>query len=196
MMIKWLCKKIGQHIQSKNLTSKNTSDLQYGLEILIRFLLEFILVVFLAYQLNILHFVFPALFSFIILRRKAGGAHNSKYILCILSTVVVFNGIGYLTQTINFTTTFLLFWLIFTALLGIIFITKYAPADTEKIPITDKQQRKTQKRKSMIIFLSWFLLSLIFYVFPIMDTKIVFAASLGILAEIISLHPLTCKLLI
>ena len=188
-MITKFCEKVTNLFSGKfNLQDKEISNLNYGLEIVVRFLIEIILLFYISYYLNILKPVLVSFITFIILRLKAGGAHLPTYPMCLSFSLLVFISIG---KFVNFYTpdrNILIIWLLILAYISLKFINQYAPGDTDKIPIKDKKVRKQLKNQSKFIFIIWLIMSFILLNFSNIYS-LIFASSFGIIAEIMSLHP-------
>lgn len=75
------------------------------------------------------------------------------------------------------------------AILSIIFISKYAPADTENIPILSKKERKTKRIKSYIS-----LLILLAIILLIPDRIVSYMLLYGIFLQNLTLTPIAYKL--
>ena len=109
--------------------------------------------------------IFPlALFTFIVLfpyRGASGGFHLKTHLGCILGTCTFYFGIVFLSKYIvlgeiaKYVLT-LLVWIF-----GMLMIKKYAPADTENVPILAKFERKKKQMLSYIFFTIGLVLALI-----------------------------------
>ena len=83
-------------------------------------------------------------------RASSGGFHLKSHLGCIIGSSVFYYGVIYLSKFL-IVDSILKYILIFIALVfGILMVTKYAPADTENVPIIGKKERKRKKMLSYI----------------------------------------------
>lgn len=86
-----------------------------------------------------------------IYRSFTGGFHLKTHTGCMITTIILYIAPVILAKYTPTTQQYIIY--IITALMGImsiILITKYAPADTENIPIISKRERKSKKIKAYI----------------------------------------------
>ncbi len=186
---------INTHLGNNNyMNKKERAYLQFGLKIFLLLITELIIILFLSYILNIFWPVVFALSSFLFIRPYAGGVHMPSYLLCMLVSLLIFLGIGIISISINLNIYLLITWIITVFTIGYILINKYAPADTDTIPIKDPVQRKLLKAKAIRILFIWFINSLITTLLLPNHLHVIFASSLGILSNIILVHPLLFEL--
>jgi accessory gene regulator B len=195
-----MLKKISTYISNflvKNLelSDKEGNYINYGLQVTLGFLIELISLLFISYILGILMPVLFSSVSFLILRPYAGGIHMPRYSLCLISSLILFIIIGELVQLIHPLIYILYIWLFITLVFGLIMINRYAPADTPQNPIKNEKKRKRLKRISVYILISWFLVSIIFMFINNKYSQLIFAGSLGIMAEVLALHPVLFSLI-
>lgn len=84
-------------------------------------------------------------------RSCTGGFHLKTHIGCMISTMILYIGPVILAKCIEIPNNYIIY--IMTAIvgiIGIILVTKYAPADTENIPILSKKERKSKRIKAYI----------------------------------------------
>lgn len=84
-------------------------------------------------------------------RSCTGGFHLKTHIGCMISTMILYIGPVILAKYIEIPNNYIIY--IMTAIvgiIGIILVTKYAPADTENIPILSKKERKSKRIKAYI----------------------------------------------
>lgn len=171
------------------LSERESSYLDYGLQLILGYLLELVFILLIGYLLGVFWPLVVAHFCFVAFRQCAGGLHMPTYFLCFTTSLLVFIVIGLLIRFVQPGLPALFIWLFVVTLLSILLVNKYAPADTEIIPIKDPVLRKKLKKRAQQVITGWFILSLLLiYIFPA-SQQLVFAGSLGILAELPSLHP-------
>ena len=127
--------------------------INYGLQILVGEVPKFFILLGVAYILGVFKL---SLITFLILvpyRGFSGGFHLKTHMGCIISTSAFYCGIAILSKTIvmNYIVKYII--TILLAIFGITMIKKYAPADTEDVPILSKKFRKQKKILSYIYFI-------------------------------------------
>ena len=140
---------------SLNLIIKNNPDydeekieiLKYGLTGLYIFVSKSIIIFTIAYFLGILKelIIFMIIYNFI--RSVSFGVHATSSSGCLIASAISFLSATYICNN-----TILPIWfkLVF-GIIGILFILKYSPADTEKRPIVSPKRRLIYKTLSTII---------------------------------------------
>lgn len=177
-----------------NLNEKEKSYFNYGLQLILGLLVEAILILFISWVLNIFWPVVFASLSFLVMRPSAGGIHLPTYFLCLVVSILVFILIGIVSVSISLESTYLISWIITITILGLFMLKKYAPADTETMPINDPVQRKKLQKKAIIILLIWSIFAIISTFVFINHHQLILASSLGIMAELVALHPILFSL--
>lgn len=184
---------INKHLHSNEFDKKDQAYLRFGLQIILLLSSELLVLLFLAYILNIFWPVTIGIVTFLIIRPYAGGVHMPSFLLCMLISLLFFLSIGFIALSLSFNTISVILWLILVFISGLLMINKYAPADTEVMPIKEPQQRRLLKNKSRKILIGWLIISLLITLLLPKQLYLVFAGSLGILAEIILMHPFSFK---
>lgn len=174
-----MIEKISQFLTNKirkempDVDDERAEVINYGLQI---FLGEFpkIFIMFgIAYILGIFKLT---LITFIVLlgyRGATGGFHLKTHIGCIISTCLFYCGIAYISKIIFLNSILKYVFIAGVWVFGMIMIKKYAPADTEEVPILSEKIRK-QKRILSYIFLTIGLLIAIFIKNPAISNIIIF----------------------
>lgn len=127
--------------------------INYGLQILVGEVPKFFILLGVAYILGVFKL---SLITFLILvpyKGFSGGFHLKTHMGCIISTSAFYCGIAILSKTIvmNYIVKYII--TILLAIFGITMIKKYAPADTEEVPILSKKVRKQKQILSYISFI-------------------------------------------
>lgn len=189
-MIKTIAEMIGSII-SKNsqINRKDKAYLNFGLQLWLILIIETIIMLVIAYFMNIFWPVLTAGLSFLIIRKYAGGIHLPTFNLCLIATLVTFLSIGGLTSVIKISPVFLLIIILFVSFSGFILINKYAPADTKTIPITDPELRSLYKIKAKNILKTWTFLAIVASFLFSNHLNLILASSLGIFTQLLSTHP-------
>ncbi len=152
-MIEKITQSLTNKIRKKmpEIDDERAEAIDYGLQILLGEVPKIFIMLGIAYLLGVLKLT---LLTFIILmpyRCTSGGFHLKTHIGCIISTCTFYCGIAFLSKTLildDFAkyTSALAIWIF-----GMIMIKKYAPADTENVPILSKKARKQKKVLSYIL---------------------------------------------
>lgn len=126
----------------------------YAWEVLLETLTKFLVLGLLALVLDIGIPVLMVFVSYSLFRSLGGGVHLSTFPRCLTVGTLLIIGMAELsTQPITnlgFTICF-----VGTALLGLLCIVMWVPADTEKKRITDPQVRYKQKQRVAVLALTW-----------------------------------------
>lgn len=142
---------------SPELNETKLAEIEYGLVAIYLLITKLVIILILAYIIGIFKEVIIFSFLYSIIRSPSFGIHASKSWICLLTSSIIFLGVPYLCLILHIT-------LEIKLILGIIaslFILKNSPADTHKRPIINQTRRKIYKTISIIIALSFSLLSLI-----------------------------------
>ena len=137
--------------------SKNDIEkMKYGLEGLYLTFTKLVIIFLIAALLGYLKEILIMLIFFNIIRYPAFGAHANKSSTCLILSIILILGLTYITINIEFNT-------ITKALIGLLCFMAFllfAPADTEKRPLTNKRKRRIRKIASCIVALIYILLIL------------------------------------
>ncbi len=83
----------------------------------------------------------------------SGGFHLKSHIGCFIGTNLIYCGNAYLSTIVNLNIYAKIGLIVLNLIIGIIMITKYAPADTINLPILTKKERKMKKILSYIFLI-------------------------------------------
>lgn len=83
----------------------------------------------------------------------SGGFHLKSHIGCFIGTNLIYCGNAYLSTIVNLNIYAKIALIVLNLIVGIIMITKYAPADTINLPILTKKERKMKKILSYIFLI-------------------------------------------
>ena len=126
--------------------------IKYGLQVLLGEIPKFFIMLAIAYILGILKLTLITFFILLPYRGASGGFHLKTHIGCIITTCTFYCGIAFLSKIIQLENIEKYIFILLVGIFGIIMIKKYAPADTENVPILSKRIRK-QKQIQSYIFL-------------------------------------------
>lgn len=152
-MIEAICNSLTKKIiESVDEVDESKADeINYGLQLLIGEVPKFFITLILAI---LLHMVGLTLISFLIIlpyRTFSGGFHLHTHLGCIIVTNLLYIGTPYLASIINISDVVRYVAIVFTFIFSFFMINKYAPADTENVPILQKKERRKRKIWSFVI---------------------------------------------
>lgn len=139
----------------------------YGFQILIGAIVKAIIFLAISYITGLLIPVIATLLFFGFIRTVAGGYHMDKFDKCLITSLILFIGAGFITKYVGPQ----LSLLSLSVLTGVIFLLalfvliKYAPSDTPYKPIVNPVKRKRLKIISIINLCIWVVVNsfLIYY---------------------------------
>lgn len=152
-MIDKICELIMKRIKLEmpEIDDERAEIINYGLEMIIGEVPKLIIMFLIAYILGVLKLTLIAYFALLPYKYYVGGVHAKSHIACLITTPLIYSGNAIVSKLIPVIP---LYYRIIVAILvlifGIIVITKYAPADTENVPILRKKERKYKKIMSYI----------------------------------------------
>ena len=126
--------------------------IHYGLEHMVGEIPKTFIMLAVAYLLGILELAFITFISIVIYKGASGGIHLKTHLGCMLFTIGFYCIIPFVSQF--FELSFIIKSIVIGVswIFGMIMIKKYAPADTEDIPILDK---KVRKKRRILAFVSY-----------------------------------------
>ena len=125
----------------KGLTEEEKEKLSYGLEGIYMNITKLAIIFLVALLLNIIKEFLITLVLFNIIRFLGFGFHASKSIACLSCSAILIVGFPYLFTTFEISLTLK----IILCCVSVIAFILYAPADTEKRPLTNKKKRIIRK---------------------------------------------------
>ena len=152
-MIEAICNSLTKKIiESVDEVDESKADeINYGLQLLIGEVPKFFITLILAI---LFHMVGLTLISFLIIlpyRTFSGGFHLHTHLGCIIVTNLLYIGTPYLASIIEISDVVRYVAIVFTFIFSFMMINKYAPADTENVPILQKKERRKRKIWSFVI---------------------------------------------
>lgn len=159
--------------------------LEYGLEGIYLTITKLIIIIFLAIILNIVKEIIILLALFNVIRYFGFGIHARKSIECLLSSILIFIVIPFCVIKYPFPRELL----IISALIGIICILIWAPADTVKRPLKNRKKRIIRKYLTLTIAISYFLFGIF-----LKDHSLSSLFFISIIIQAIIVNPLTYML--
>lgn len=162
-MVESICNKLTLKIRKKmpEIDNERAEVINYGLQLIIGEIPKLFIILLLAYLLGVLDLSLLVLLIVTPYRVVSGGAHFKTHIGCITATSVFYIGNAILSKHLNIAINIKYVIIAITWIVAIIIITKYAPADTEDVPILRKKERKIKKILSYIIMTIMLITSMI-----------------------------------
>ncbi len=183
-----------------NFDQKDTETVRYGIEIILGAFIKGLLIIVISYWIGIIPYVLAVLATSSVLRLLSGGVHFSTYGRClVLGTVMmVFTGSVSLIIGPYVKKDLMLLLIMLTALTGLYFVKKYAPADNCNKRITKEDKRLKYKKLSLIFVITWTIV-ITFIIIVCKEAPLTYALVLastgGFLGQIFSLCPAGYRLL-
>ena len=190
-MIEAICNSLTKKI-IKNVDGYDESkaeEINYGLQLLIGELPKFLITFLLAWLLDIIDLT---IISFIIIlpyRMFSGGFHLHTHLGCIIATNTMYIGTAYLSNVLDFSNIVKYILIGFTFIFSFIMINKYAPADTENVPVLQKKERRKRKICSFVIVTIELTIA-IFIPYKVISNMII----IGILVQTLTITKLAYKI--
>ena len=125
--------------------------INYGLQLVIGEIPKILLLILISWALGVLKLTLLALVLILPYRTVSGGVHLKTHIGCIIATTIMYTGNAFLSQYLIWSNNFIKYVTVFLIWgISMIMIKKYAPADTQDVPILRKKERKIKKILSFI----------------------------------------------
>ena len=132
----------------------------YGLQNIVGEIPKIFLLFVIAYFVGILKETVIAFFLLLPYRSASGGFHLKTHLGCILGTCTFYFSIVIFSKYIIFEQMIKYLAVLLVWIFGMLMIKKYAPADTENVPILAKSERKKKQMLSYIFFTIGLILAL------------------------------------
>lgn len=163
--------------------------IMYGLQILIGELPKTFVVLGVAYLFGIFELTIATILLLLPYRNFSGGFHLHTHLGCIIATTTYYCGIALLGKYIVLADLTKYILALAVWIFGIIMIRKYAPADTENVPILRKDDRNKKKVLSYITLTIGIIVGVIIKI-PSISTILIF----GNLVQSISITKIAYRL--
>lgn len=151
-MIEKICNYLTRKIKEKtpDMDSEKEEIINYGLQIIIGEIPKTIALIIIATVCGVLKLSILALIIMIPYRMVSGGVHLKSHIACIVSTTCFYTGNALISKSLVMPIQYKICLVIFIWIFSLVAIKKYAPADTEEVPILREKERKVKKTLSYI----------------------------------------------
>lgn len=185
-MKKFIIHKCMKYIKKNtNYDKVKLKEIEYGLVSIYLTISKMIIILMIAYLLNIFWevIIFSTIYN--ILRIPSFGLHANKSWICLIISLTLFIGIPFLSKIIHFS----LIFKIIISIIGTFFMFKNSPADTKKRPIVNKKRRRNFKIISTILATIFGILAIL-----INNQIIVNYLIISLILQNIMISPLTYKI--
>lgn len=165
-----------------NLDEDKTDILRYGFEVIIGESVKIITLFFLAYLLQLTSYVLVSLLTVGIYRLFSGGYHSETYERCFIHSLILFLGMGKMTQVLLpyfRLQVALLFAIVVVTFVWTLWIAiKWAPTETANKPLSPLEKTK-QRKLSICWVVLWFIVtSYLLLWFPLERTSFIVLGTL------------------
>lgn len=152
-MIEKFCNFILNKMRKKmpDITDENAEIILYGLQLIIGELPKTILLFVIGFLIGMGWYMIFAFIAIMPYKAVSGGFHLHTHLGCILSTVVFFYGVIFISKYLVLDDIQRYILVALSFIFGILMVSMYAPADTEDVPIISKRERKLKKILSYIM---------------------------------------------
>lgn len=155
-MIEKICMYLTNIIREKtpDMDDENAEVINFGLQLIVGEIPKIFLLILIAFLLGVGPLTLLTFLLILPYKSASGGFHLKSHIGCVVGTIAFYCGIALMSKYINFEPMFLKYIVIgFVWIFGILMCKKYAPADTDNIPILETKERD-KKRKLSYIYLT------------------------------------------
>lgn len=152
-MVEKICLYLTKQIQKSNpeIDDQRAEVINYGLQNIVGEFPKIILLFITGFILGIGQLTIISFLAILPYRAFSGGFHLKTHLGCIIGTTLFFCGNVFLSKNIEFPGQWYQYVFILAVwIFSIIAIKKYAPADTEDVPILSKKRRKKLQGLSYI----------------------------------------------
>lgn len=152
-MIEKICMKLTNKIRKEmpEIDDERAEIINYGLQLVLGEIPKTFILIVIAWVLGVFKLTILALLLIIPYKAVSGGVHLKTHIGCIVATTIMYTGNAFISQHITWSSPYLKYIVVFAIwIFSMIMIKKYAPADTEDVPILRKKERNVKKILSYI----------------------------------------------
>ncbi len=162
-MVEKISKKILEYMKSKDVDIVGDTEeiVYFGITKLVEEIPKFIITIIIFLYLGLIKEYCILLISQMIYKTYIGGAHARTNLICTISSLSIFILNIFLAKILIYTDYIMYAIYFLMYIFGMYVISKYAPADTEEIPIINKELRKSLKIKAYIAINVMYLICII-----------------------------------
>lgn len=163
-MIEKMCNALTNRIRKEmpEIDDERAEVINYGLQLVLGEIPKTIILIIIAWILGVLKQTILALLLILPYRTVSGGVHLKTHIGCIIATTIMYTGNAFLSQYVIWNSDLIKYITVFFIwVFSMVMIKKYAPADTQDVPILRKKERKIKQILSFIIMTITLVLGLV-----------------------------------
>ena len=152
-MIEKICNALTNKIRKEipEIDDERAEIINYGLQLVIGEIPKFFIIFALAYCLGVLKLTLLSFLFIMPYRMVSGGTHLRTHFGCIMATSIFYIGNAVISKNLVWDTMFIKYLVVFMIwTFSMFMIKKYAPADTQDVPILRKKERKQKQILSFI----------------------------------------------
>lgn len=137
--------------KSPNISEEELEVANFGLQLIVGEVPKIIILIGIAFLLGIGPLTLLAFILILPYKTYSGGFHLKTHIGCIIGTTLFYCGNVFISKNLVLEPIWIKYVLIFvTWIFGMMMCKKYAPADTENVPIISKTERNKKRKLSYI----------------------------------------------
>lgn len=162
-MVEAICNKLTLKIRKEmpNVDDEKAEIINYGLQLAFGEIPKTFIILGIAWALRVLKLTILAIIIVMPYRAVVGGVHFKTHVKCVIATSIFYIGTALVSKYIVLEKAMQYVITAITWGFSIIMIKKYAPADTEDVPILRKKERILKKYLSYMIMTIMLILSLV-----------------------------------
>lgn len=152
-MINRFCEYLTKRIRKKmpDIDDENAEVILYGLQLMFGEVPKLFIMAGIACGLGIFKLTMICFALMLPYRMYSGGFHLKTHLGCIIGTLIMYTGNAFLSQVFEISFLSKVILGVFLWVFAIVMIYKYAPADTEDVPVISKKERRKRKICSYVI---------------------------------------------
>ena len=145
----YLTKKIRHEMP--DVDDERAEVITYGLQLLFGEIPKIFIMAGIAWALGVFKWTLITFALMLPYRMYSGGFHLKTHIGCIIGTSLMYIGNAFISQFAIIPTLYKIIFAVCVFVFAVAMIYKYAPADTEDVPVISKKERKKRKYISYVI---------------------------------------------
>ena len=152
-MIEKICNTLTNKIRKEmpDIDDERAEIINYGLQLVIGEIPKFFIIFALAYCLGVLKLTLLSFLFIMPYRMVSGGTHLHTHFGCIMATSIFYIGNAFISKYLVWDTLVLKYLIVSLIwIFSMLMIKKYAPADTQDVPILRKKERKLKQILSFV----------------------------------------------
>ena len=152
-MIEKICIYLTNKIREKtpDMDDEKAEVVNFGLQLIVGEIPKIFLLILIAFLLGVGPLTLLAFILILPFKSASGGFHLKTHLGCIVGTILFYCGNVFISQNLVFEHIYLKYFFVLAVwIFGMAMCKKYAPADTENVPILNKKDRYKKQMLSYI----------------------------------------------